>query len=158
MKQLIIIFEFQQSNIYKIDSLGNRFSAKLEIEGWVEPDLFPWDSINSNSFLEKYFAEQPEIERIFYNENTSHTYILFKHPQKHNNNDGTLNLFMDAAWSIIVVNDSLEQLMQFNFPPRKYYFGNLHPFRDGILVCRSYNYNEQTKGMKFVFEHIKFNL
>ncbi len=144
--------------IYKIDTNNQLSEVKIDLKHWQDTDRVPWDSLNNIIYSERYFAEQSKLVRLYINETTHHLYAVVKHPQPYENHDGTLNLMRDAPWSIVIFNESLEQLKTIDFPARGYYYFNLHPTKNGILLCKSYSYNDNTKGMDFVFENIILDL
>ncbi len=137
--------------IYSSDSLVKKVKVPSRYLGNYNFPSFDKSKRTQTGYKLKYVSTLGRYNRLLFDPYRNVYYRLCLHPQKFNNEDGSQNMHIDRAWSIMVLDTNFNILTEKKFPPKKFNFRNVAVIDKGILVSNNHEARSNYQPNKLSF-------
>jgi hypothetical protein len=132
-----VVYSFSAEHDLYVYNYNNRNpehrSAKSDFINNFE--LFPDDSIGNISFTMKYLITSPRYGMVYYDRFRKLFYRIAFHKTSYLNEDGeTSKGAIDQPWSLVVLNQDYEKILEKKFDPNDYTYGPMIITKGGLLI------------------------
>ncbi len=121
-----------------------------------------WPTPKKDMFLNREYAESFEIQRgsyrfLYYDKYRDYILRLVLLPMKLYDKNNKMHKWEDKPFSIQIINKNFELIGEIKFPGERYYFRNIIPVKEGVLISYTNDKNPNIEENKFKFILYKYN-
>lgn len=106
-----------------------------------EPKPFDANREADMGYLQQYWVEESRYYAILYDHYNHCYYRIVLHGLPYRESDGSLNTVFDVPWSIIMLDQSLNTIAEYQMPARQYNFLSVIPSPWGLMVSMEHDLN-----------------
>ncbi len=157
-KNAIICFHANSNFIYVFNKANGKIDSKVKLISDYSSLKVPLVRLyNTDEEKEEYLKQSQEanflngvIYNITFDEFRNFYYVTVLLPNK--NFHYLNNLTFERDWSLIVLNEKFKKLGEFFFEKDKFDFRIIHPIKEGIVIAKKYEKDENKKTIFALFQ------